>query len=78
MKRIFVILMFVLLAFSGNAQMKPKRLKSYLSTTTYCAPGMTPYVENALAFDSRTAVYKEFEPGKFKASVEIVTIFRKG
>ena len=78
MKRIFVILSLVLLVFSGTAQMKPKRLKSYLSTTTYCAPGVTPFVENALAFDCRSAVYKEFEPGKFKASVEIVTIFRKG
>lgn len=77
MKRILVLLMVMLVAFSGNAQ-KPKRLKSYLSTTTYCAPGMTPYVENALAFDCRSAVYKEFEPGKFKASVEVVTIFRKG
>ena len=79
-KKAIVTLMLVLVAFAGYAQNKPKakRLKSYLSTTTYCVPGMTPYVENALAFDCRTAVYKEFEPGKFKATVEIVTIFRKG
>ena len=70
--------MLVLLAFSGNAQVKAKRLKPYLSTTTYFAPGMTPFVENAIAFDCRTAVYKQFEPGKFKATVEVVTIFRKG
>lgn len=77
-KKAIVTLMLVLVAFAGNAQTKTKRLKSYLSTTTYCAPGMTPYVENAIAFDCRSAVYKEFEPGKFKATVEIVTIFRKG
>ena len=70
--------MLILLAFSGNAQVKAKRLKPYLSTTTYFAPGMTPFVENAIAFDCRTAVYKQFEPGKFKATVEVVTIFRKG
>ncbi len=55
-----------------------KVLKSFLSTVAYDAPGLTPYVENALAFDSRTAVYKEFQPGKFKASVEITTIFKQG
>ncbi|MBR3491012.1 MAG: GWxTD domain-containing protein [Bacteroidales bacterium] len=78
MKKSFVIVMLILLAFSGNAQVKAKRLKPYLSTTTYFAPGMTPFVENAIAFDCRTAVYKQFEPGKFKATVEVVTIFRKG
>lgn len=75
-KKVLVTLMLLLVAFSGNAQ--TKRLKSYLSTTTYCVPSMTPYVENAIAFDCRTAVYKQFEPGKFKATVEVVTVFRKG
>ena len=75
-KKVLVTVMLLLVAFTGNAQ--TKRLKSYLSTTTYCIPGMTPYVENAIAFDCRTAVYKQFEPGKFKATVEVVTVFRKG
>ncbi len=75
-KKALVTLMLLLVAFTGNAQ--TKKLKSYLSSTTYCVPGMTPYVENAIAFDCRTAVYKQFEPGKFKATVEVVTIFRKG
>ena len=75
-KKVLVTLMLLLVAFTGNAQ--TKKLKSYLSTTTYCVPGMTPYVENAIAFDCRTAVYKQFEPGKFKATVEVVTVFRKG
>lgn len=75
-KKVLVALMLLLVAFTCNAQ--TKKLKSYLSTTTYCVPGMTPYVENAIAFDCRTAVYKQFEPGKFKATVEVVTVFRKG
>ena len=75
-KRAIVTVMLVLVAFAGNAQ--TKRLRSYLSTTNYCVPGMTPYVENAIAFECRSAVYKQFEPGKFKATVEITTIFRKG
>ena len=68
----------MVVAFTANAQVKTKRLKPYLSTTTYCVPGMTPFVENAIAFESRSAVYKEFEPGKFKATVQIVTTFKKG
>lgn len=75
-KRAIVAVMLLLVAFAGNAQ--TKRLRSYLSTTNYCVPGMTPYVENAIAFECRSAVYKQFEPGKFKATVEITTIFRKG
>ena len=78
MKKSIIILVFVLVAFAGNAQVKVKRLKPYLSTTTYCVPGMTPYVENAIAIENRSAVYKQFEPGKFKATVEITTVFRKG
>ena len=78
MKKSIIILVFVLIAFAGNAQVKAKRLKPYLSTTTYCVPGMTPYVENAIAIENRSAVYKQFEPGKFKATVEITTVFRKG
>lgn len=78
MKRQFIIILLAFLTLAGNAQVKAKRLKPYLSTTTYCAPGVTPFVENAIAFECRSAVYKEFEPGKFKATVEITTIFRKG
>lgn len=77
MKRSFVFIMLALMALAGNAQVNAKRLKPYLSTTTYCVPGMTPFVENAIAIDNRSAVYKEFEPGKFKATVEIQTIFRQ-
>lgn len=78
MKRTIAIMMLLLVAFAGQAQVKAKKLKPYLSTTTYSVPGMTSYVENAIAFDCRSAVYKEFEPGQFKATVEITTVFRKG
>ena len=70
--------MLVFLAMAGNAQTKAKKLKPYLSTTTYCVPGMTPYVENVIAFENRSAAFKEFEPGKFKATVQVVTVFKKG
>ena len=77
-KSISILIVLLVVAFAANAQVKTKRLKPYLSTTTYCAPGMTPYVENAIAFECRSAEYKEFEPGKFKAMVQIVTTFKKG
>ena len=76
MKNTISILVFVLLAVAGHAQVKAKKLRPYLSTTTYCAPGMTPYLENAIAFECRSAVYKQFEPGKFKSTIEIQTVFR--
>ena len=44
MKRSCIILLLALLTLAGNAQVKAKRIKPYLSTTTYDAPGMTPYV----------------------------------
>ena len=71
-------MLLMLLVVAGTAQTKAKRLKAYPSTTTFCVPGMTPYVENAIAFECRTATYKEVEPGKFTAKVEITTVFRKG
>lgn len=77
MKRVFVAILLVMTVLVCDAQVKTKRLKPYLSTTTYFAPGVTPYVENAIAIENRSAVYKEFEPGKFKATVEITTTFRK-
>ena len=76
LRRTMLTMAVILFAFAGQAQ--TKRLKPYLSTTTYCAPGVSPYVENAIAFECRTATYRQFEPGKFKATVEVQTIFRQG
>ena len=76
MKKFFLIIVIALTTFSAHAQVK--RLNPFLSTTTYNVPGQTPYVENALAFECKSVTYKEFQPGKFKATLEIVTAFRKG
>lgn len=74
MKKQILTFVILLLAATGWAQVKV--LKPFLSTTVYNAPGLSPYVENALAFECYSAVYKEFEPGKFRATVEITTVFR--
>lgn len=74
-KKVFATLTIMFFSLVAMAQVKV--LKPYLSTTVYDAPGMTPFVENAIAIECQSAVYKEFEPGKFKATVEITTIFTK-
>ena len=77
MKKIVMLLVLcVLLPFALTAQ--KKSLQSFLSYTTYCVPGDKPFVENALAFDCSTVVYNQFEPGKYKATVEVQTIFKQG
>ena len=73
MKRILLSLICLMAAISGIAQNKV--VHSFLSSTTYNVPGGTPFIENAIAFDCSSVIYKQFEPGKFKATVEIQTIF---
>ena len=74
MKKVLFLLSVLALPFCTMAQ--HKILRPYLGTTTYSAPGETPFVENAMAFDCKTAVYQQFEPGKFRATVEISTIIK--
>ena len=72
------ILLFVIVLSVLSVQAQKKRLNPYVATTTYNLPGQTPYVENAMAFECKSVAYKEFQPGKFKATLEIVTAFKKG
>ncbi len=76
MKRILLSVFCLALATLAVAQ--GKAVQSFLSTTTYNVPGGTPYLENALAFDCSTVYYQQFEPGRFKATVEIQTVFKQG
>ena len=61
-----------------TAMAQNKAVQSFLSSTTYNVPGDTPFIENALSFDCSTVVYNQFETGKYKATVEIQTIFKQG
>ena len=72
-KLFFVSLMMSLVAFAA-AQEKP--ITAFLTTTSFDVPSVSPFVENAIAFDPYSVTYTEFETGKYKASVEITTIFR--
>ncbi len=76
MKKILFSLLCMAFVMVGMAQ--KKAVQSFLSSTTYNTPGGTPFIENAIAFDCSTVVYKQFEPLKYKASVEIQTIFKQG
>jgi GWxTD domain-containing protein len=78
MKNSILLLTVLLLSFMGNLQAQKKAVQSFLSYTTYAVPGEKPFIENAMAFDCSTVYYRQFEPGKYKASVEIQTIFKQG
>lgn len=77
MKKIFLLSAICLLMTTlGMAQ--SKAIQSVLSYTTFNVPGDKPYIETALAFDCSTVVYNQFAPGKYKATVEVQTIFKQG
>lgn len=76
MKKLFLPLMLLLL-MSAVGMAQNKAIQSFLSYTTYNVPGDEPFIENALAFDCSSVVYRQYEPGCFKATVEIQTIFKK-
>lgn len=76
MKRILISLLC--LALAGVVTAQNKAVQSFLSSTTYNVPGDTPFIENALAFDCSSVIYNQFQPGQFKATVEIQTIFKQG
>lgn len=75
-KSALLLLLCLPLAFTGMAQ--KKAVQSFLSYTTYTVPGDSPYLENAMAFDCSSVVYKKTPTGMFQASVEIQTIFKQG
>ena len=66
----FVTLLVLCLVLPFTLTAQKKSVQSFLSYTTYTVPGGKPFIENALAFDCSTVVYNQFEPGKFKATVE--------
>ena len=76
MKKTLLFLLCIAFAIAGPAQ--NKAVQCFLSSTTYNVPGDNPFIENALAFDCSTVVYNQFETGKYKATVEIQTIFKQG
>lgn len=77
MSRIFIFL--ALFLFTGiTAEAAPKSLRAYLSYATFNAPDGEPYIETYLAVDGSSVYFKEIEPGDFKASLEIIMIFKQG
>lgn len=76
MKRLYFTFALLTLAFSGMSQVK--MLKPYYSITTYNVPDSVAFVENAVAIECNSAVYKEIQPGMFQATVEITTMFKQG
>ncbi|MBZ0243563.1 MAG: GWxTD domain-containing protein, partial [Bacteroidales bacterium] len=50
----------------------------YLSYATFNAPDGEPYIETYLAVDGSSVYFKEIEAGSFKASLEILMLFKQG
>ena len=74
MKKLFLVSVMALFWLAAVSQ--EKSVTAFLATTTFNVPEVSPFVENAIAFDPTSVTYSEFEKGKFKATVEVTTIFR--
>lgn len=75
MRKTLFLLLALGLSLTSLAQ-KKRVMKPYFSTVSYMDSQGTPFVENAIAFDNRTVVYKQVAPGQFRATVEVSTIFK--
>lgn len=76
MKKLLLFIFLLTITATGMAQ--KKAIQSVLSYTTFNVPGDKPYIETALAFDCSSLVYKQLEPSKFQATVEVQIIFKQG
>lgn len=74
MRKLFFISLMMLFVASAFAQ--ERSVTAFLATSSFNVPTVSPFVENAIAFDPYSVTYSEFEKGKFMAKVEITTIFR--
>lgn len=71
------LFLLLALAVSMGVSAQKKVMKPYFSTVSFMNPQGTPFVENSIAFDNRTVVYKQESPGRYRATVEISTIFKR-
>ncbi|HOI32473.1 MAG: GWxTD domain-containing protein [Bacteroidales bacterium] len=77
MRKLFTLLL-ILCMFQGIAQEQHKKsLRAYLSYAMFYVPGAEPYIETYLAVDGNSVYFKETEPGNFKASIEIIMLFKQ-
>ena len=77
MSKIFIFLT-LLLFMRFDAEAAPKSMRAYLSYAIFNAPDDEPYIETYLAVDGNSVYFKEIELGNFKASLEILMIFKQG
>jgi GWxTD domain-containing protein len=75
MKKLYILTALVILSLSGFSS--PKILRAYLSYASFTLPGPQSTIETYLAVDGKSVVYKEIQPGNFRASIEITVIFKQ-
>ncbi|MBU1368152.1 MAG: GWxTD domain-containing protein [Bacteroidetes bacterium] len=76
MNKVFIFLALFLLSLSSSFA-APKSMRAYLSYATFNAPDGEPYIETYLAVDGNSVFFKESDPGSFRASLEIIMIFKQ-
>ncbi len=75
--RKLLTLLFALSMLFAVAQNQNKSMRAYLSYATFNAPEADPYIETYLAVDGNSVYFKEISPGNFKASLEIIMLFKQ-
>lgn len=74
--RIHWILIFSLLI--ASQAIYAKKLDSFLSYTTFYAPGSGPYIETYLSVDGTTVHFVKNENNKFQAAIQVMLFFKNG
>jgi GWxTD domain-containing protein len=76
MRKLFTLL-FLACLMPALLVAQNKSMRAYLSYATFYTPDADPYIETYLAVDGNSVYFKEIEPGSFKASLEIIMLFKK-
>ncbi|MCF8367809.1 MAG: GWxTD domain-containing protein [Bacteroidales bacterium] len=73
-KRGFLLFSILCITFTLSA----KKPGAYLSYTVFNSPADGPYIETYLSVAAHTVNYIKNKDGKYQASIEILTMFKKG
>ncbi|MEZ5083692.1 MAG: GWxTD domain-containing protein [Bacteroidales bacterium] len=72
----FSVLVLTIMIFSGH--LAAKNLNAYLSYTVFDSPAEGPYIETYLSVAGNSVKFIPTSEGKYQASIEILTLFKKG
>lgn len=77
--RIRISCLFVLAILVGaTLPATAKKLNAFMSYTTFSSPADGPFIETYLVVAGNSVEYKRNENNKFQASIQVITLFKKG